>query len=96
VLKNNIVTRRRRRTERINVLISGEWPSLSQNEKKTIEIAFAKGRVTTRELMEVTNRSAPFLRKLLAGLEERNLLKRNASSDTDPQQYYSLADTPNI
>lgn len=94
VLKNNIVTRRRRRTERINALISGEWSSLSHEEKKAIELAFAKGRVTTRELMEATERSAPFLRKVLTGLEERNLLQKNASSNTDPQQYYSLTDMP--
>lgn len=62
VLKNNIVTRRRR-TERINALISGAWPSLSQDEKKAIEIAFAKGRVTTRELMEVTDRKCAFSKK---------------------------------
>jgi len=52
------------------------------------------GRVTTRELMAVTDRSAPFLRKVLAGLAERNLLQKNASSNTDPQQYYFLADMP--
>ena len=94
VLKNNIVTRRRRKAERINALISGEWSSLSQDEKKAIEIAFAKGRVTIRELIDVTDRSAPFLRKVLAGLAERNLLQKNASSNTDPQQYYSLAEMP--
>ncbi|TCL38873.1 ATP-dependent DNA helicase RecG [Anaerospora hongkongensis] len=92
VLKNNIVTRRKRRTERINALISAEWSSLSADEKRALEMAYSKDRMTTRDLAELLDRSAPYARKILTGLEQRSLLQKTASASTDPQQYYSLVE----
>ena len=95
VLKNNIVTRRKRRLERISLLVSSEWSKLSEDEKKAIEMAFGKDRLTTRELSNITGRSVPYARKILLGLAARGFLQLTASSNNDPQQYYCLADMQN-
>ena len=92
VLKNNIVIRRKRRVEHINTLISTEWPNLSPDERRALEMAYGKERLTTRDLAELLERSLPYARKLLNSLEQHGLLKKIASSSTDPQQYYSLAE----
>jgi len=94
VMKNNIVTRRKRRVERISALINKEWTTLLPDEKKAIEMAFGKERLTTRDLVELLGRSAPYVRKVLSSLEQKGLLEKNASANTDPQQYYSLAEIP--
>ena len=92
-LRNNIVTRRKRRTERVSVLISKEWAGLSVDEKRVVEVAFSKEKLITREVAEMLNRSGPYVRRLLGNLTEKGLLKKTASSSTDRNQYYSLADS---
>ena len=94
VLKNNIVTRRKRRLERISSLINTEWSNLSKDEKTAVEMAFSKERLTTRQLADIIDRSIPYARKVLSRLEELGILQKTASSSNDPQQYYSLVDMP--
>jgi len=90
-LRNNIVTRRKRRTERVSALISKEWARLSPDEKKIMEVAFSKEKLFLREVLKLLGRSAPVGRKVLNNLTKKGLLKKTALSRTDPNQYYSLA-----
>lgn len=92
-LKNNIITRRQRRVERISALISKEWNNLSNEEKKALELAYGKDKLTTRELAESLSRSGNYARNILNGLVDKGFLFKIASSKTDPNQYYVLADS---
>lgn len=56
-LKNNIVTRRIRREERISSLFFPKWDSLNDYEKKAIEYTYSKGFITTAQLHQFTKRS---------------------------------------
>ncbi|MEQ8199439.1 MAG: ATP-binding protein [Clostridiaceae bacterium] len=42
ILRNNVLTRRQRRTERVNSLIDVDWNKLSDYEKKAIEMAYSR------------------------------------------------------
>lgn len=92
VLKNNIVTRRQRRQERISSLISKEWTSMTNEEKKALEIAYSRDRITTRELADAIERSTNYSRRILDKLVDHGFLKLVASSKNDPNQYFQLKD----
>lgn len=92
VLKNNIVTRRQRRQERIGSLISKEWTGMNDEEKRALEIAYIRDKITTRELADTVERSPNYARKILNNLEARGFLKLVSSSKTDPNQYFQLID----
>lgn len=88
VLKNNNITRRQRRRERVNDLIGIEWNSFTENDKKAIEMAYSTEKLYTKQFAEIINKSSTYARKLLNGLVDKGVLKKVASSTTDPQQYY--------
>lgn len=88
VLRNNIVTRRQRRTERVNDLIDIDWNSFSDNEKKAIEMAYSTEKLYTKEVADIIKRSSTYARNLLNSLVNKGVLKKVASSTTDPHQYY--------
>jgi ATP-dependent DNA helicase RecG len=91
-LKNNIITRRQRRVERISTLISKEWNNLSNEEKRALEMAYGKDKLTTREFADSISRSANYSRNILNGLVDKGFLHKIASSKTDPNQYFELVD----
>lgn len=88
VLKNNNITRRQRRRERVNDIIGIEWNSFTENEKKAIEMAYSTDKLYTKQFAEIINKSSTYARKVLNGLVDKGVLKKVASSTTDPQQYY--------
>lgn len=88
VLRNNIVTRRQRRTERVNNLIDFDWNSFSDNEKKAIEMAYSREKLYNKEYAEIIKRSTTYARSLLNKLVDKGVLKKIASSKNDPHQYY--------
>lgn len=88
VLKNNIITRRQRRKERVNNLIDFDWNSFSDDEKKAIEMAYSMEKLYTKEYADIIKRSSTYARNLLNNLVNKGILKKVASSTTDPHQYY--------
>jgi ATP-dependent DNA helicase RecG len=92
VLKNNIVTRRQRRTERVNDLIGLDWEGFTEDEKKAIEIAYLKEKLYTKEFADIVKRSTTYARSLLNRLVDKGILKKVAASKTDPHQYYVFVD----
>lgn len=89
-LKNNIVMRRIRRNENINIAISGQWGKLTGYQKKALEIVYSKGKIRTMELakeLEVTRQPA---RKVLDGLDKMGILQLVSTSNNDPNQYYEM------
>lgn len=90
MLKNNIVTRKQRRTERVNDLIDADWNSFSDDEKKAIEMAYSRKKLYTKEYAEIIKRSTTYARSLLNKLVDKGVLNKVASSKTDPHQYYTF------
>lgn len=88
LLKNNIMTRRQRRTERVNYLIDIDWNKFTDNEKKAIEMAYSTEKLYTKDFAELIKRSSTYARTVLNGLADKGILKKVASSTTDPHQYY--------
>ncbi|KEH91609.1 hypothetical protein Z964_08855 [Clostridium novyi A str. GD211209] len=93
VLKNNIIARRQRRTERVNDLIGLDWDTFSDNEKKAIEMAYLTEKLYTKDYAEIIQRSPTYARNLLNKLVDKGVLKKVASSRTDPHQYYVFVDS---
>lgn len=89
-LKNNIKMRKIRNTEKILEIVGTSWKALSDKEKKIIEIVYARGSITSRELAEFINRSVPTARKDLNRLVDKNILKQHKLSLRDPKQYYTF------
>lgn len=90
VLKNNILTRRERRLEKVNSFVDIKWDELSEYDKNVIEYLYSKGRITSKELSELIGKSTTYSRKILKQLENKNILKRVSTSKNDPQQYFVL------
>lgn len=89
-LKNNIIMRRIRRHEHINSKISGQWGKLSYAQQVALEIVYSKGRIRTMELSDKLKITRQPAKKVLDSLESIGLLKRVATSLTDPSQYYEM------
>jgi ATP-dependent DNA helicase RecG len=95
VLKNNILTRRERRLEKVNSVVDIKWDELSDYDKKVIEYLYSKGRITSKELSELIGKSTTYSRKILKQLENKNIIKRISTSKNDPQQYFVLIEKDN-
>jgi ATP-dependent DNA helicase RecG len=91
-IRNNVVTRRQRRRERVTDLIDIDWSSLSYYEKKAIEMAYSREKLYTKEYAEIIKKSTTYARTLLNNLVDKGALKKIASSTTDPHQYYVFKD----
>lgn len=91
-LLNNMDLRRKKRSARFNAQITAAWSSLEAEEKIALQLVYARGFTTTKGLAEVLFKSVPVARKVLNQLVERNFLVMSASSKTDPNRRYILAD----
>ncbi|CVK18400.1 ATP-binding protein [Sporomusa sphaeroides] len=89
-LKNNVFMRRNRRQERIGTLVSSEWNSLPSHHKQALEIMYSRGKVTTKELAKIIERSTNVSRKVLEELAAKGFIRRVALNRNDPNQYYEL------
>ena len=91
-LLNNMDLRRKKRSTRLNAQITAAWSSLEAEEKIALQLVYARGFTTTKGLAEVLLKSVPVSRKVLNQLVERKFLVMSASSKTDPNRRYILAD----
>ncbi|MCH3967837.1 MAG: putative DNA binding domain-containing protein [Atopobiaceae bacterium] len=90
-LENNIVARTVRRKEALDDRLSEEvMSSLGEYELAAVQLAFANGHVTTRELAGRIGRSTRSASKALKDLASRGILHWHGSSRNDPAQRYSL------
>lgn len=92
-LENNIVARKLRQHDAIEGRISREvMSSLGEYELAAMQAAYAKGKVTTRELADLIERSSRSATRVLKKLADRNLLVWHGTSPNDPSQYYTIAE----
>lgn len=90
VLKNNIVMRKIRRTDRAAEAVGVDvWDELDDLEKAIVTYMGSKAEVTRAELNEVTGKSNATIANRLNKLMDRNLVKRNGNK-YDSNQTYSL------
>lgn len=55
-----------------------------------VQYVYGKGKVSARELAELTGRSGRTASTTLKGLAEKNILKWHGTNLNDPSQYYTL------
>lgn len=89
-LKNNFIIRQHRRDERISTLINRNWQYLSNHEKVALELVYEKGSLRTRQLSDFLAKSTGYSLKILKSLEDKKIIKKIATSQFDPNQYYIL------
>lgn len=90
-LENSITSRVLRNQDSLESRISKEiLSSLTDYEIAAVQLAYAHGRVTVRELCARLDRTPKTLRPVLRGLVEKGILYWHGSSSRDPSQYYSL------
>ena len=51
-------------------------------------MAYSTGKLYTKDFAEIIKRSSTYARTVLNGLADKGILKKVASSTTDPHQYY--------
>lgn len=90
VLKNNIVVRRMRQSDRTVATIGTDlWQELDDLEKKILSYMGSKTTVTRAELCDVTGKSNVTITSRLNNLIDKELVKRNGNK-YDPMLTYSL------
>lgn len=90
-LENNIVARTLRQQDALEDRISPEiLKSLGEYELIAVQAAYARGRVSTKELAKLIGRSAKSASSTLKALGDKGLLIWHGTSKNDPVQYYSL------
>ena len=91
-LENNIVARTLRQRDALEDRISREVLSgLGEYEIVAVQAAYARGRVTPRELASLIDRSQRSATRVLKGLSNRGVLEWHGTSTNDPMQYYTVA-----
>lgn len=90
-LENNIVARTVRQGESMRSRIPAEsLEGLGEYELAAVRFAFARGRVTTRDLSRLIGRSTRSSSSILKALEAKGILVWHGTSRNDPAQYYAL------
>lgn len=90
VLKNNIVMRTMRQSDRTQENIGSEvWNQLDDLEKNILTYMGSKAQVTRSELAEHTNRAGRTVAVRLNHLIDLGIIKRNGSKN-DPKQNYEI------
>lgn len=87
-LKNNIYIRKIRQSEDIESKLSIDWSELTVGEQRALSIIYNKGKIKTAQLAREMSNSTNTARKILESLEIKKIIKKVASSRTDPNQYY--------
>ena len=90
--QNNIEVRRKKRSTRLNTIISSSWAGLTADERAALQLIYARDFTTTKELAVFLSKSVPLARKVLNRLVESDLLEMTASSKTDPNRIYKFKD----
>lgn len=89
-LKNNILTRKNRQTERLTTEKEIDWDGLTSNQQAALSIVYNKGSIRTKELAVHLGKSPNTAKKILDGLVASEILKKVATSVTDRNQYYTF------
>lgn len=90
-LENNIVARTMRQHDAIENRISKEiLDGLGEYELAAVRTAYAKGKVTPRELSVILGRSQRSASRVLKDLSKKGVLEWHGTSLNDPMQYYTV------
>lgn len=90
VLKNNIVMRKLRQSDKLESSIGEEiWANLDNVDKKIVLYIANRGKASRKELEEETGKSATTVNKRIKKLIEKDLLIRIGDKN-DPKQYLEL------
>ncbi|PTI73228.1 ATP-dependent DNA helicase RecG [Staphylococcus succinus] len=92
-LENNIMTRKKRKDDKINDHVTEEvMQYLSKDERKIIQYVYPSNEINVKLANEILGKKDTYSRKILNGLLDKKILYRHGSSKQDPTQYYSLYD----
>lgn len=90
ILKNNIVMRKLRQSDKLESSIGEEiWTNLDNVDKKIVLYVANRGKASRKELEEETGKSATTVNKRIKKLIEKDLLIRIGDKN-DPKQYLEL------
>lgn len=90
-LQNNYVMRQIRNVEYMeNLFEDGIWDKLKEDEKTIIYIAYREGRINTKKIASMLDRSSGYSKNLLNNLKNLEIMRWKGSSTNDPTQYYEL------
>lgn len=91
-LENNIVTRTLRQRDALEDRIAREvLIGLNEYELAAVQAAYARGRVTPRELASLIGRSQRSATRVLKGLLKQGIMEWHGTSTNDPVQYYTVS-----
>lgn len=91
-LENNVLTRTLRQRDALEGKISQDvLDGLGEYELVAVQAAYARGRITPRELSEHIGRSQRSASRVLKGLTEQGVMKWHGTSSNDPMQFYTIA-----
>ena len=92
ILKNNIIIRSKRKTEKLleKNNIENNWNDLNTIEHQILQIIFAKGKIGTSEIAMLINRDRKTIQRILKKLEDKGLIEWFGTSIKDPKKTYSI------
>ena len=91
ILENSITSRVLRQSDTVSSIVGEEaYRALSEPELSAVQIVYARGKVTVKQLSEHLGRSVKVSRSTLRGLVDKNILSWHGSGPNDPSQYYSF------
>lgn len=61
-----------------------------EHELIAVQYAYSRGRITTKKLVELTERAPRTVSGILKGLTRKEILNWHGISPNDPTQYYTL------
>lgn len=90
-LENSITSRVLRQSDTVSGIVGEDaYRALTEPELPAVQIVYARGKVTVKQLSEHLGRSAKFARSTLRGLVGKGILSWHGSGPKDPSQYYSF------
>lgn len=90
-LENSITSRVLRQSDTVSGIVGEDaYRALTEPELSAVQIVYARGKVTVKQLSEHLGRSAKFARSTLRGLVGKGILSWHGSGPKDPSQYYSF------
>ena len=91
-LENSITSRVLRQSDTIaNLVDKNVYETLNEYELVAVQIVYAKGKVTVKQLAGHLRKSLNVARATLRGLANKGVLSWHGSGPKDPTQYYSLS-----
>lgn len=92
-LENSATSRMIRENDSLEQKLTQEvLSSLNESEYLAVRFAYSRKRITTKELVNLTGKSSKTATLILKKLCKQNLLLWHGMNNTDPTQYYTLAE----